>query len=406
MSGKRILYVEENLDGTIGGSHYCLLELVRGIDKTRFSPAVVFFQDNVLIPEFKKLCPVITFHKQRGWVIKRDFPAFYSLAERSIALVPVLALFQKTYNFFRYALVDFFKVISLLKKYRIDLVHLNNAPDLTDWLVACKFLGKKCIAHVRGFWTPTGIQKRIAPYYDAIISISSAVTEHVRSVAPSAANVVTIHDGIDITAVLKMKGRSSDDIRKELGIATTDYLIVVAGNIKPWKGQHTVIEAMKSLKARFPHIKCLIVGDVAHTEEDKRYHNRLRKLVSNGLTQNIFFAGFKKNTPEIMSAADLLVHTSVSPEPLGRVILEGMVFGKPVIATAHGGPLDIIEDGISGFLVPPNDPAALAEKIECLVTRPDTGKKVGDMAGKRVEEKFNVDLCLNKIESLYQVTLR
>jgi len=111
---KHILFIEANTDGTIGGSHYCLLELIKGLDKSKFKPFVLFYQKNILIPEFKKHYPVIILDKTRGLVIKRDFPQLYALVTKIPYLPSFLILFQKTYNFFRYHLTDFLKIIYLL----------------------------------------------------------------------------------------------------------------------------------------------------------------------------------------------------------------------------------------------------------------------------------------------------
>ena len=401
---KNILFIEANTDGTIGGSHYCLLELIKGLNKSKFKPFVLFYQKNILIPEFERHCPVIILDKTRGLVIKRDFPHLYALVSKIPYLPYFLILFQKTYNFFRYYLTDFLKIIYLLSKLKIDLVHINNAPALTDWLIAAKILKIKCIGHLRGNWDIGYLQKKLLKFYDAVIAISQSVINYLKKKGVNNTNnFVIIHDGIDIDAVLKTKEKTPDEIRKELAIpSNSNFLLGLIGNIKAWKGQHVAIEAIKILKKKYPKIKCLIVGNVSNLEDDKKYFNYLKELVNNnGLSKNIIFTGFRKDIPDIISALDILIHTSVAPEPFGRVILEGMIFSKPVIATSHGGPIEIIEDGISGFLVPPNDPNALAQKIDYLISNLDTAKKIGQIARKRVEECFSIQINIKKIEQLY-----
>jgi len=400
---KHILFIEANTDGTIGGSHHSLLLLVKYLDKSKFKPFVLFYQKNILIPEFERHCPVIILDKTRGLVIKRDFPHLYALVSKIPYLPYFLILFQKTYNFFRYHLTDFSKIIYLLSKLKIDLVHINNAPALTDWLIACKILRKKCISHLRGNWDIGYLQKKLLKFYDAVIAISQSVINHLKkNGVNNTNNFVIIHDGIDIDAVLKTKEKTPKEIKKEFVCSNSDFLIGLIGNIKAWKGQHVAIEAMKILKKKYPKIKCLIVGNVSNLEDDKKYFNYLKELVNNnGLSKNIIFTGFRKDIPDIISALDILIHTSVAPEPFGRVILEGMIFSKPVIATSHGGPIEIIEDGISGFLVPPNDPNALAQKIDYLISNLDTAKKIGQIARKRVEECFSIQINIKKIEQLY-----
>ncbi len=402
ISQKRVLFIEANLDGTIGGSHYCLLELVKYLNQSKYKPFVLFYQENILIPEFKNICPIIILDKTKGLIIKNSFPNLFPLAAKTKLLLYLLLLSQRTYNFFRYYLIDFFEILYFLAKHKIDLVHINNAPKFTDWLIAVKILRIKCISHLRGNWEPKYIQKKLVKYYDTIISISESVSKHISKKGIPVNNFITIHDGIDIKALFELIHDEPEKIKKELGVSNNGFFIGVVGNIKPWKGQHVAIEAVRILKEKHPHIKCIMVGEVSNSEEDRIYFAHLKDLVANNkLSHNIIFAGFRKNIPEILSVLDVLVHTSVSPEPLGRVVLEGMVFSKPVIATAHGGPLEIIEDSFSGFLVKPNDSHALSQKIDYLISRSDIANNIGKQARKRVEEHFNIERNVQRIEQLY-----
>jgi glycosyltransferase involved in cell wall biosynthesis len=159
---------------------------------------------------------------------------------------------------------------------------------------------------------------------------------------------------------------------------------------------------MDILKRKHEDIKCLIIGDISKLEGDRRYLENLKSMVEEkNLGSYVHLTGFRKDIPDIVSALDVLLLPSIAPEPFGRVVLEAMIFSKPVIATAHGGPLDIIEDNLSGFLVKPNDPEALADKIEYLKNHIDIIKAVGERARRRVEECFTIGKNVKKIELLY-----
>jgi glycosyltransferase involved in cell wall biosynthesis len=341
--------------------------------------------------------------RTKGFVIERDIPNLYVISKKILFLKYPFLLCQKTYNFTRYHLTGFVKNIYFLLKYKIDIVHLNDMPGLTDWLIGSKLLGIKCISHLRGNWKPKPLQKRFVRYYDCIVSISNSVTNYVKNQGVNVDSFVTINDGIDIDDILNMRKRNSDELKKELNVSDGDLLIGLIGNIKNWKGQHVAIEAVRILKDKFPNIKCLIIGDVSNLEEDQKYYNYLKNLVNDhDLTKYIIFTGFRKDILNIISILNILIHTSTAPEPFGRVILEGMVLSKPVIATAHGGPVEIIEDGISGFLVPPSDPKALSEEIEYILSNSDIWQKMGENAKKRVKTNFNIELNLRKLEQVYE----
>lgn len=403
MKPKRILFVEANLDGTIGGSYYCLLEIVKGLDRKRYEPIVGFYTDNPLIPEFKKYCETTIITKRRGLVIAKDMPVVYSILRKTPFLHHLAMLLQRTYNFCRFTSTFFLHVIGILLRHRVDLVHLNNTPSETAWLIACKLLGLKCIAHLRSNWEPKLLEKRLLRFYDAIISISDSVAGYVAARNGYTGNFITIHDGIDVEGVFKQRRKEPYELRNELDPAGNGrFLVGAIGNIKDWKGQHVVIEAMDILKRKHEDIKCLIIGDISKLEGDRKYLESLKSMVEEkNLGSYVHLTGFRKDIPDIVSALDVLLLPSIAPEPFGRVILEAMIFSKPVIATAHGGPLDIIEDNLSGFLVKPNDPKALADKIEYLKNHIDIIKAVGECARRRVEECFAIGKNVKKIEMLY-----
>jgi glycosyltransferase involved in cell wall biosynthesis len=401
MNKKKILYIESNLDGTIGGSHHCLYEIVKYVNRGKYSPVVIFYQENALTPDFRTVSEVFIYKQKRGLIIETAHPGLYALGKRSMFLKNTLHIFQKIHNFFVYYIPDLVSIYKFLKNNGIDVVHANNTPDLTDWLVISKLLNKKIISHLRYPWSPNATRKVLFPYYDKVISISNYVADKLKEINLPCNNVVTIHDGIDIEAVEKTNEQSKK-IFAEFNIPTNAPVIGVIGNIRPWKGQHVAIEAMKTVVKKHADARCMFVGEISNSESDIKYLDYLKKSVSqSGLDNNIIFTGYRKDVSNILSNIDILVHTSIFPEPLGRVILEGMVFRKPVIATNHGGPLESIEDGISGFLLPPDNPVLLSEKISYLIENKEIARSIGDNARKRVESKFSIKENVVKIEKIY-----
>jgi glycosyltransferase involved in cell wall biosynthesis len=295
-------------------------------------------------------------------------------------------------------------MVFIMIKYKIDIVHLNDAPKLTEWLIVSKLFGAKCVSHLRGDWAATSFESRMLKHYDRIISISHSVASSVRRQKINTDNFITIHDGIDVADVLNKRNDDTAVLKKEFNISDGTCLLGLIGNIMHWKGQHVAVEAMKILRDSKSDVKCLMVGAVSQLEEDRNYYEHLRNLVTDyDLCDTIIFTGFRSDVPDLISLVDIIIHTSVQPEPMGRVVLEGMLFSKPVIATAHGGPVEIIEDGTSGFLVPPADPQSLADKIRYLMAQRDIWQKVGAAARKRVEDIFTIESNVKAIENVYAV---
>jgi glycosyltransferase involved in cell wall biosynthesis len=172
-----------------------------------------------------------------------------------------------------------------------------------------------------------------------------------------------IYDGLDLEAFRPTRDR--DDVREELGIEADAPVVGVVGNIQPWKGQRVLLEALVELRTTHPRAVALIVGG-AH-RSGRGYADELRQFVTaNGLEKNVVFTGARKDVGDLMNAMDVVAHTSVRGEPFGRVIIEGMCVGRPVVATRAGGVPEFVADGRNGLLVPAGDAGALAQVLRRL----------------------------------------
>jgi glycosyltransferase involved in cell wall biosynthesis len=123
------------------------------------------------------------------------------------------------------------------------------------------------------------------------------------------------------------------------------------------------------------------------------------------LADRVEFSGFRMDIPVVMSALDILVLASTSPEPFGRVLIEAMAAGKPVIATDAGAAREIIEDGVHGLLVPPGDAEAMARAMIYLLTHRDTAILMGQRGQDRVRERFSAQQYVDGVQSVYRELL-
>jgi len=128
----------------------------------------------------------------------------------------------------------------------------------------------------------------------------------------------------------------------------------------------------------------------------------VRRLVDEfNLKNNVIFTGFQKNVANFINAMDVVIHTSVLPEPFGRVILEPMALKKPVIATNIGAPPEIIVDRKTGLLVPPRDPFSLSEAVALLLENPIRAKGMGEEGYSRLVDNFSLAKNISKTTTLY-----
>jgi glycosyltransferase involved in cell wall biosynthesis len=133
----------------------------------------------------------------------------------------------------------------------------------------------------------------------------------------------------------------------------------------------------------------------------------LRQFVTeHRLGKRVHFVPFQSNVAAALSDLEVLIHASLRPEPFGRVIIEAMAMRKPVIASKAGGPLEIVDDGINGFLVPPGDDAELAEKIVLLLTNPELASQLGHEAYLKTRRCHTIEQHVEAVSRVYRSMLR
>lgn len=391
-STRRVLYVEHTVDGTVGGSHYCLLDICRNLDRSRFHPVVLFFQDNPLLEEFRSAGsevlvgnPVVPLVQGRG-------------GHASSAADVLAARTRAALNATRLLLVRPVQWIWFLKKHRIDLVHLNNSFNGDhDLILAAWLSGIPCIAHQRGVPGTTGRSEAwFGRRLTAIIAISSFIRADLLGRGLPGDRIHLIYDGIDPDRVA-MRDRP-EELVASLDVVPGQPVVGVVGNIKSWKGQHVFVEAIAEVTAHYPSVVGLVVG----APVEPAYQQQLHTLVQEyGIEKNIAFVGYQRHPVDYMRIMDAVIHTSVEPEPFGIVIAEAMALGKPVIATRLGGPVDIVVEGVTGYLTCPGNSHELADRIRRLLSAPMLARRMGAEGLRRFVERFTAGRNVEQIQALY-----
>ena len=216
----------------------------------------------------------------------------------------------------------------------------------------------------------------------------------------SADVVQTVHDGIDADAFERRVVRRREQVRSELEIGAGVPVIGLVGNVREWKGQEYLADALHVLHRSLPDFVCLFIG--AATQEDAEFERRLRKKIADyGLSQKVIFTGYRSDIPDLVNALDVLVNASIRPDPFPHVILEGMALGRVVVATNLGGAVESIADGESGFLVPGDTPVILADRLHRVLVDPALRKSMEDRARRRVRELFSLQENVRKTTEIY-----
>lgn len=199
------------------------------------------------------------------------------------------------------------------------------------------------------------------------------------------------HYGVPIEAPPRLRVERA---RAAFG-ATERPVIGLIGRIAPWKGQHVLVEAAPAVLRAAPNALFLLVGAAAFGTIDTDYETLLRERIAQlGLEEQVLLTGHRDDVPEVMAACDIVVHTSVKPEAFGLVVTEAMALAKPVLASRCGGVPEIIEDGVTGRLLQPDDPTALAEAIVYYLQHREAAARMGEAARRAVRDRFSIEAAV------------
>lgn len=384
---KRILfYFMQGKDA--GGSDTCLFLLLKYLDKTKYEPFLLYRERSIFVDALDDLnIQLIRLPIGKNNKVNHN--------RKSIIKKKTKSLNQNKLRFYLGSLKRLIKqmpaILNLTKviiQNKIDLVHANHyiTPDRVVFL-ASFITGRKIISHNRGYYAPDLIDVKISKYIDQIICMSDYSKSVYTNNGISEKKCKTIYDGID------------PEFYVPSNIKTSEIIIGCFGRLDGWKGQQTLIDAAEIIVRTNQNIKFLIVGSGPD-------ENRLKKSVKEKELENhIEFTGYITNVRDYMNKCSVIVHTSIDPEPFGMVIIEAMALEKPVIATNIGGPLEIIDHEIDGFLIPPQKPSILANSIFKLIDDTNLLTQVGKKAREKVNTKFHVKKYAREIENLYEKIL-
>jgi glycosyltransferase involved in cell wall biosynthesis len=228
---------------------------------------------------------------------------------------------------------------------------------------------------------------------DLALAVSQAAQSTLSKLRPAVRNRL-LYNGTPLRDVAPADARAA---RTELGASDTDVLIGVFGRLQRWKGQDVFVKAAGEVARARPNVKFAIVGGSVFGLEPEYLEDLKKQTSIEGLTDRLIFTGFRTDVPQLMAACDVVCHTSRVKEPFGLVIVEAMAVGRPVIATAGGGPSEIIASESDGVLVPPDDPVALGRAMLALVDDPQRRQAIGARGRELVRTRFSIDVMASEL---------
>src|SRR5580658_1335538 len=374
MSPQPILFIHHAND--MYGADIGLIHSIQSLDRGRYFPIVILPADmptGMLSPELERLG--VEYHFANLGILRRKYLKPRAILRLAIELLKGIAY-----------------VRSIARDRRVALVYTNTFVTVSG-AIGGKLAGVPVLWHIREILSmPRPVRwllcKALGLCADRVVCISKAVRDNVLQEAPNLARKsVVVYNAVSVAG---SNGIGKDiGLREELGLPQGAPLVGMVGRISHWKGQEILAEAAALVLQNHPDAHFVAVG--SYFADESQYLQKLKALINSlGLDGRFHLVGYRLNVTDVYRALDVFVLPSIKPEPFGRVTVEAMMQGRAVVATNHGGTVELIEDGVTGMLVPPADPKALAAAIELLLADRPLREKMGQAAAIYAQQNFGL----------------
>ena len=300
------------------------------------------------------------------------------------------------------------KLVKIFKEKEAGLIHVRSRAPAWSVKWACQKTGIPFIASYHGVY---GIQPKIKKLYNRVmlqgqkvIAVSEHVKKHIlENYSCPEEKITVIHRGADVEKFNPdlVSDEQIISLKNEYQIPPEKTIITLVGRLTAWKGQKILLQACS--KMHHQDFICLLVGSDQGRIE---YHNELKQM-SEQLKQQVIFIDACSQMPVLYKMSDIVISPSLEPEAFGRVITEAQAMKKIVVASAHGGACESIQDGISGFLTPVGDAQALADTLDKILDMSSEEKnKLQEQAYTSVHQNFTIQKMCDKTLSIYKEFLK
>jgi len=352
----------------IGGTERQVANLAKGLDRSRFDLHLAcLWESGELLEELKAL----------------DVPR----PEFRIGSLYSRKTFRQALRFVRY-----------LRHNAIQIVHSYGFYPNVFMVPAARMAGEcVVIASIRDnteILTPLQrrVQKMVCRLADCVLVNAEAIRQTLIEQGYAPENIFVIRNGFLLSQFAV--GRNGTTRREQLGVPASARLVAVLSRLNRMKGVEYFLDAAAVVAQRFADVHFLVIGDGAIRKELEEHAQRA------ALAGRIVFTGFRSDVPELLSEVSVSVLPSLS-EGLSNTMIESMAAGLPVVATRAGGNPEVIEDGVTGLLVPPRDPIMMADSICRLLENRELASSFGQAGRRRVAELFSMERTVRETEQLY-----
>jgi len=237
----------------------------------------------------------------------------------------------------------------------------------------------------------------LTPRMDRLIAVSGSIVEKLHHEGRDTIPIELIHNGVDLERYDHQEPCCT--LHEEYGLPDGGPIVGVVARLEAEKGHPTLVDAWPAVVAAVPDATLLVVGEGSRRDA---LEEQVREL---GIADRVVFTGRRDDVPAVTAALDVAVLPSYR-EALGLSVLEAMALSRPVVASAVGGIPEMIEDEVTGLLVPPRDPAALSAAIIRLLRDHPLADMLGRAGHDLVHERFCIELMVRAVEEIYDAGAR
>lgn len=359
-----------------GGLEVILLNILKCLDRSRFVPEVLLLEDGPFVREVQET-------GTKTHVIPAGRVRDIVRGGKAIA-----------------------SAVRLIRQQEIDIVQSHNAKAHIYGGMAARIARVPSVYHLHGVPKPSitrdGLVSLLSVMIPArrTIACSSYVANAFRAVWRTSRQVAPIRNGV--MSGTPVSNGTGVTVRQEFGIPSEAPLVVMPTRLQRWKGVHVFLDAAADVIEKCREARFMVVGG-ALFGLGERYTDDLRRQVDRlGLGRAVAFTGYRADVSRFFDAADVVVHSSIDPDPFPTVLLEAMAWGKPVIASDLGGPREIVVDGVTGYLVPPGRAELQSQAIMRLIATPGLRLQMGKAGSARFLAEFQATRMTAELEALYE----
>ena len=400
----RVLYA---LNDASGGASMSAYQLIQALPRDLIEPYVVCYPSGSHedLQRFKELC----------FGVEQVYMPWCTLPWQEPPWLQGL-IWAKRMGQSGFHLRPVWRIARLIRRWQIDVVHSNTSVQV-DAALAARWAGIAHVWHVReligrpyfrfGFprrW----ISRFLYSFSDQVVANSPASADRIRENDRNG-KLLVLPNAVRADEFTTEEGRSHGRLlRRQWGVGDGNILVGMCGSVGALSKRHDwFIEMASKVHLRDPRVRFVICGRLPAPggTGQKYYQGLMDQVVHAGLSEYLLFAGHIPDIPGMMHALDVLVHPSPS-ESFGRVVLEAMAAGKPVVTMDGGGLADVVRSGETGFLVPPEDMEGFVEPVLQLVQNEDLRHRFGERGRERACKNYSIEDLAQQIVRLYRQVIQ